>query len=45
MLINSVVGSSSRAGDVDYKTIFATVEFAGKKHFWVEQDNAAPGGI
>lgn len=31
-------------GDVDYKTIFASAELAGMKHFCVEQDNAALWG-
>ena len=31
-------------GEVDYKTIFASAELAGMKHFCIEQDNAADWG-
>jgi sugar phosphate isomerase/epimerase len=31
-------------GEVDYKTIFASAQLAGLKHFCVEQDNAASWG-
>ena len=31
-------------GEVDYKTIFASAELAGLKHYCIEQDNAADWG-
>src|SRR5262245_58226523 len=31
-------------GEVDYKTIFASAELSGLKHFYVDQDNAAAWG-